>query len=251
MTDMKRQLSIIMAALVATVASAQMKLDNSGDIFFGSDMTKQITGSVNINGYNGLLWKAADGSQKFKINFSQYYTHIKGGTNNKLFFYDRQTNEYNTIHLSDLWCMGTYDGSSVLPNGRGLGDVLGLSPAASQSGDDTFTASSLRDAAPELTVTDPFGNRMVDMGSMLALMVASLQNLQAQADAQQAEIEALRGQAKSKKAGKGQLQDVEGIHSSQVISNNSDTPKYDLQGRRVESPKQGEIYIQKGKKTRK
>ena len=60
-----------MAALVATVASAQMKLDNSGDIFFGSDMTKQITGSVNINGYNGLLWKAADGSQKFKINFSQ------------------------------------------------------------------------------------------------------------------------------------------------------------------------------------
>ena len=43
----------------------------------------------------------------------------------------------------------------------------------------------------------------------------------------------------------------EGIHSSQVISNNSDAPTYDLQGRRVENPKQGEIYIQKGKKIRK
>jgi hypothetical protein len=81
-------------------------------------------------------------------------------------------------------------------------------------------------------------------------MVASLQNLQAQADAQQAEIEALRGEAKSKKAGKGQLQDVEGIHSSQVISNDSDTPKYDLQDRRVTHPKKGAIYIKNGRKYR-
>ena len=43
----------------------------------------------------------------------------------------------------------------------------------------------------------------------------------------------------------------EGIHNSQVISNDSDAPVYDLQGRRVENPKQGEIYIQKGKKVKK
>ena len=43
----------------------------------------------------------------------------------------------------------------------------------------------------------------------------------------------------------------EGIHSLQVISNDSDGPTYDLQGRRVENPKQGEIYIQNGKKIRK
>ena len=43
----------------------------------------------------------------------------------------------------------------------------------------------------------------------------------------------------------------EGIHSLQVISNDSDAPTYDLQGRRVENPKQGEIYIQKGKKIKK
>ena len=41
---------------------------------------------------------------------------------------------------------------------------------------------------------------------------------------------------------------LEGIHNSQVIIHNSDTPKYDLQGRRVAHPKQGEIYIQNGKK---
>jgi hypothetical protein len=29
------------------------------------------------------------------------------------------------------------------------------------------------------------------------------------------------------------------------------TPMYDLQGRRVENPKQGEIYIQNGKKVKK
>ena len=172
--------------MITALASAQMKLDNDGDIFFGSNMTKQTTGSVNINGYNGLMWKSAAGSQKFKINFSQYYTHIKGG-NNKLFFYN------------DLWCMGTYDGSTYIPNGRGLGDVLSLSPVATgnPSCAYTFTAANLNEAAPEVTVTDPFGNRMVDMNSMLALMVASLQNLQAQADAQQAEIEALSGEAKS------------------------------------------------------
>ena len=45
--------------------------------------------------------------------------------------------------------------------------------------------------------------------------------------------------------------ELSGIHSLQVISNDSDTPKYDLQGRRVENPKQGEIYIQKGKKIKK
>ena len=55
------------------------------------------------------------------------------------------------------------------------------------------------------------------------------------------------------KYGENIVDDIElsGIHSSQVISNDSDGPTYDLQGRRVAHPKQGEIYIQKGKKTRK
>ena len=39
-----------------------------------------------------------------------------------------------------------------------------------------------------------------------------------------------------------------GIHNSQVISNDSYAPAYDLQGRRVAHPRQGEIYIQNGKK---
>ena len=245
-TIMKRHIIIFAALMITALASAQMKLDNDGDIFFGSNMTKQTTGSVNINGYNGLMWKSAAGSQKFKINFSQYYTHIKGG-NNKLFFYN---GDYNTIHVSDLWCMGTYDGSTYIPNGRGLGDVLSLSPVATgnPSCAYTFTAANLNEAAPEVTVTDPFGNRMVDMNSMLALMVASLQNLQAQADAQQAEIEALRGEAKSKKAGKGQLQGVNSIKNEELKNNNE---LFDLQGRKITEPQKGSIYIQNGKKQKK
>ena len=43
---------------------------------------------------------------------------------------------------------------------------------------------------------------------------------------------------------------LEGIHNSQVISNDSDTPKYDLQGRRVTHPKKGAIYIKNGRKYR-
>ena len=52
------------------------------------------------------------------------------------------------------------------------------------------------------------------------------------------------------KYGENIVDDIElsGIHSSQVISNDSDAPTYDLQGRRVAHPKQGGIYIQKGKK---
>ena len=42
--------------------------------------------------------------------------------------------------------------------------------------------------------------------------------------------------------------DVEGIHHAQLKTQDSDAPTYDLQGRRVENPKQGEIYIQNGKK---
>jgi len=45
-----------------------------------------------------------------------------------------------------------------------------------------------------------------------------------------------------------EIKELEGIHSSQVISNDSDAPTYDLQGRRVAHLKQGGIYIQKGKK---
>jgi hypothetical protein len=44
---------------------------------------------------------------------------------------------------------------------------------------------------------------------------------------------------------------LEGIHNAQLKAQDSDAPTYDLQGRRVENPKQGEIYIQKGKKIRK
>ena len=53
-----------------------------------------------------------------------------------------------------------------------------------------------------------------------------------------------------KQYGENIVDDIElsGIHNSQVIGNDSDAPKYDLQGRRVAHPKQGEIYIQKGKK---
>ena len=56
-----------------------------------------------------------------------------------------------------------------------------------------------------------------------------------------------------KQYGENIVDDIElsGIHSSQVISNDSYAPTYDLQGRRVAHPKQGEIYIQKGKKIRK
>ena len=55
------------------------------------------------------------------------------------------------------------------------------------------------------------------------------------------------------KYGENIVDDIElsGIHNSQVTIHNSDAPAYDLQGRRVTHPKQGEIYIQKGKKTRK
>ena len=41
---------------------------------------------------------------------------------------------------------------------------------------------------------------------------------------------------------------LEGIHHAQLKTQDSDAPVYDLQGRRVENPKQGEIYIQNGKK---
>jgi len=41
---------------------------------------------------------------------------------------------------------------------------------------------------------------------------------------------------------------LEGIHHAQLKTQDSDAPTYDLQGRRVENPKQGEIYIQNGKK---
>ena len=44
---------------------------------------------------------------------------------------------------------------------------------------------------------------------------------------------------------------LEGIHHAQLKTQDSDAPTYDLHGRRVENPKQGEIYIQKGKKIRK
>ena len=42
--------------------------------------------------------------------------------------------------------------------------------------------------------------------------------------------------------------ELEGIHNSKFVIHNSDAPAYDLQGRRVAHPKQGEIYIQDGKK---
>ena len=45
--------------------------------------------------------------------------------------------------------------------------------------------------------------------------------------------------------------ELSGIHNSQLKTQDSDAPTYDLQGRRVENPKQGEIYIQKGKKVKK
>ena len=41
---------------------------------------------------------------------------------------------------------------------------------------------------------------------------------------------------------------LEGIHHAQLKTQDSDAPTYDLQGRRVAHPKQGEIYIQNGKK---
>ena len=52
------------------------------------------------------------------------------------------------------------------------------------------------------------------------------------------------------KYGENIVDDIElsGIHNSHGTIHNSDAPAYDLQGRRVENPKQGEIYIQKGKK---
>ena len=44
---------------------------------------------------------------------------------------------------------------------------------------------------------------------------------------------------------------LEGIHHAQLKTQDSDAPTYDLQGRRVAHLKQGEIYIQNGRKIRK
>ena len=43
--------------------------------------------------------------------------------------------------------------------------------------------------------------------------------------------------------------EIEGIHS--IKNEEKNNAIYDLQGRRVENPKQGEIYIQNGKKVKK
>ena len=52
------------------------------------------------------------------------------------------------------------------------------------------------------------------------------------------------------KYGENIVDDIElsGIHNAQLKTQDFDTPKYDLQGRRVAHPKQGEIYIQGGRK---
>ena len=53
-----------------------------------------------------------------------------------------------------------------------------------------------------------------------------------------------------KQYGENIVDDIElsGIHHAQLKTQDSDAPVYDLQGRKVAHPKQGEIYIQKGKK---
>ena len=53
-----------------------------------------------------------------------------------------------------------------------------------------------------------------------------------------------------KQYGENIVDDIElsGIHHAQLKTQDSDAPTYDLQGRRVAHPKQGEIYIQNGKK---
>ena len=53
-----------------------------------------------------------------------------------------------------------------------------------------------------------------------------------------------------KQYGENIVDDIElsGIHNAQLKTQDSDAPVYDLQGRRVAHPKQGEIYIQNGKK---
>ena len=45
--------------------------------------------------------------------------------------------------------------------------------------------------------------------------------------------------------------ELSGINNAQLKTQDSDAPTYDLQGRRVAHPKQGEIYIQNGRKIRK
>ena len=45
--------------------------------------------------------------------------------------------------------------------------------------------------------------------------------------------------------------EIEGIHSIKNEELKMNNGMFDLQGRRVENPKQGEIYIQKGKKVKK
>ena len=54
-----------------------------------------------------------------------------------------------------------------------------------------------------------------------------------------------------KQYGENIVDDIElsGIHNAQLKTQDSDAPTYDLQGRRVAHPKQGEIYIKNGKKT--
>ena len=110
--------------------------------------------------------------------------------------------------------------------------------------------TSLRsDSQPAaLTEADTQGNEMVSVGQTIALMVAALQSLEAQADAQQAEIEALKAEAKSKKTGKGYLQGINSMKNEEVKMKNK---RYDLQGRKVTHPKKREIYIQNGRKIRK
>jgi hypothetical protein len=52
------------------------------------------------------------------------------------------------------------------------------------------------------------------------------------------------------KYGENIVDDIElsSIHHAQLKTQDSDAPVYDLQGRRVAHPKQGEIYIQGGRK---
>ncbi len=187
-----RAILVLVVLSVCTIANAQVKYDSNGQLTIGNTAPQEFYG---ITAYgNGMYFKCKT-NNFFQIDCTPAATRLASHYD-QVVFYNTQTSTFNSIQVKNVY---NYSDARAKTNvqslNNGLNYVLQLRPVSytfTDNSDKTLyktggngneiglLAQEVEKVLPNVVITDPDGNKLINYTAIIPVMIDAIKSLQAE-----------------------------------------------------------------------
>lgn len=179
---------------VCAIANAQVKYDSNGKLTIGNTTPYEFYG---ITAYGGGIYLKSKTSNFFQIDVTPAATRLASHYD-QVVFYNTKTSTFNSIQVKNVY---NYSDARAKTNvqslNNGLNSILQLRPVSytfSDSSDKSLyktggngreiglLAQEVEKVLPNVVITDPDGNKLINYTAIIPVMIDAIKTLQAEVE---------------------------------------------------------------------